>query len=232
MRRTGTRTILGGWKEDGFVKRLSGQLLNAWWLRLAWGKRSHELAPSFRPGAHGNRTVIYLFGGNSRRTQRVSAVLRALNLIWDSWRAGPPPRRKVLGSQGAVRRGLAVGPAGMCTTEPESSVGNRSSDLCPLPGTGVTTLSVGPHCLRGCQLILWSFKTRVISNSLQVREAYQCVLGVLLLLLLLLAAAAAAGEGRGLPKSIAKPLGGILTLEGGAGVAGEGQPRASWRCQV
>ena len=56
------------------------------------------------------------------------------------------------------------------------------------------------------------------------------MLGVLLLLLLLLAAAA--GEGRGLPKSIAKPLGGILTLEGGAGVAGEGQPRASWRCQV
>ena len=120
--------------------------------------------------------------------------------------------------------------------EPKSSVGNRSSDLRPLPGTGVTTLSVGPHCLRGCQLIFWSFKTRVISNSLQVKEAYQCVLGVLLLLLAaaadMAAAAAAAGEGRGLPKSIAKPLGGILTLEGGAGVAGEGQPRASWRCQV
>lgn len=155
-------------------------------MTVAWGKRSHELAPSFWPGAHGNRTVIYLFGGNSRRPQRVSTVLRALNLIWDSWRAGPPPRRKVLGSQGAVSRGLAVGPAGMSTMEPKSSVGNRSSDLRPLPGTGVTTLSVGPHCLRGCQLIFWSFKTRVISNSLQVKEAYQCVLGVLLLLLLLL----------------------------------------------
>ena len=40
-------------------------------------------------------------------------------------------------------------------------------------------------------------------------------------------AAAAAGEGRGLPKSTAKPLGGIVTLEGGAGVSGKGQPRAS-----
>lgn len=43
---------------------------------------------------------------------------------------------------------------------------------------------------------------------------------------------AVAGEGRGLPKSTAKPLGGILTLAGGAGVPGEGPPRASWLCQV
>ena len=147
------------------------------------GERSQELASSFSPGARGNRAVIYSFGGNTRRPRRWA-------LYWEHWtwfgtleELGHPPEGKSWGHRGQSVGGSAVGPVGMSTMEPESSAGNRRSDLCPLPGTAVTTLSVGPHCLRGCQLIFWSFKTRVISNSLQVREAYQCVLGVLLLLL-------------------------------------------------
>lgn len=89
--------------------------------------------------------------------------------LWKSW--ATPPEGKSWGHRGQSVGGSAVGPVGMSTMEPESSAGNRRSDLCPLPGTGVTTPLVGPHCLRSCQLIFWSFKTRVISNSLQVREA-------------------------------------------------------------
>lgn len=74
-------------------------------------------------------------------------VLRALNLDLGLFEEpGHPPEGKSWGHR-AVSRGLAVGPAGMSTTEPESSVGNRSSDLCPLLVLGSPPL-VGPHCLR------------------------------------------------------------------------------------
>lgn len=53
----------------------------------------------------------------------MSTVLRALILIWDPWRAGHLPRRKFCGSVGAVSRGWAVSPVGMCTMRGGSSFG-------------------------------------------------------------------------------------------------------------
>lgn len=193
---------------------------------VAWGKRSQISPVSDLGPMEIGQSFTYL---------EIQEEL-GWELYWEHWiwfgtlEEPGHPRRKMLRS-GAVSREAAVGPAGMSTTEPEELHWKQELQISVLslvlgspPSWWVTLIVLG------LPTDFLEFQDKSNSKFPQVREAYQCVLGVSLLLLLLLLWL------RLLERRASQihgwPLGGILTLEGGAGVAGEEQPRASWRCQV